>query len=341
MLLSELEYSLPKELIAQHPAKPRDSARLLIVNRKTEEIREDVFRNISNYLDPGDVLVLNDTKVIRARLFCRKEKSGGKVEIFLLRQMSSNAWEALVKPSSRVPIGTRVVIADKVSADVLDYLGDGKRKVVFSVSNLFECLERIGEIPLPPYIKREHSNREDVIRYQTIYAKKPGSVAAPTAGLHYTNRVFKRLKNKGIDICFVTLHVGYGTFKPISVDRVEDHKLDPEEFSISEDVAMLLNRKKREGKRIVAVGTTVARVLETQFRDGKFYAGEGYTDKYIYVPYEFKAIDALQTNFHLPRSTLLALVYAFGGIELIRKAYAYAIEHKFRFYSYGDTMLIL
>ncbi|MCX8063638.1 MAG: tRNA preQ1(34) S-adenosylmethionine ribosyltransferase-isomerase QueA [Candidatus Hydrogenedentes bacterium] len=341
MLLSELEYNLPSELIAQRPAKPRDSARLLIVNRKTGEIREDIFRNISNYLDPGDVIVLNDTKVIRARLFGRKEKTGGKVEILLLKQVSSTTWEALVKPSSRVPVGTKIVITNKIVAEVLDFLGNGKRLVIFSVSDLLRHLNKIGEVPLPPYIKRQHSTPEDIVRYQTIYSKKPGSVAAPTAGLHYTNRVFQSLRKRGIDVCFITLHVGYGTFKLISTERVEEHKLDPEEFSISKDVADLLNKKRSEGRRIVAVGTTVTRVLETQFKEGKFYPGSGYTDKYIYVPYEFKAIDALQTNFHLPRSTLLALVYAFGGVELIRKAYNYAIQHNFRFYSYGDTMLIL
>lgn len=341
MLLSELEYSLPEELIAQHPVKPRDSARLLIVNRKTQKIEEDVFRNIPDHLNPGDLLVLNDTKVIRARLFGKKEKTNGKVEIFLLRQISSHLWEALVNPSSRVPVGTKVLITKEVVAEVLDFMGSGKRKVLFSVPDILDYLERIGEVPLPPYIKRKHTTREDIVRYQTIYAKNPGSVAAPTAGLHYTNRVFKKLRRKGIDICFITLHVGYGTFRPITSERVEDHTLDPEQFYISEDVAELLNKKKKAGNKIVAVGTTVTRVLETQFREGKFYPGSGYTNKYIYPPYEFKSIDALQTNFHLPRSTLLALVYAFGGTELIKKAYEYAIEKRFRFYSYGDTMLIL
>lgn len=341
MLTEELNYFLPEERIAQHPVKPRDSARLLVVKRKDASIKEDVFRNLYRYFNQGDVLVLNDTKVIPARLLGYKEKTGGKVEVFLLKQINKNDWIALVKPSAKVPIATSVVLHDKIKVEIRDFLGEGKRIVHFSQGNLLSVIHKIGLVPLPPYIRRESPEPDDRVHYQTIYAKKSGSVAAPTAGLHYTNRVFKKLKEKGIDICYITLHVGYGTFKPITTERVEQHIVDAEDFTISEDTATLLNKKKREGKRIIAVGTTVTRVLETQYVGGKFQAGFGSTTKFIYPPYNFQAIDALQTNFHLPRSSLLALVFAFAGKELIMKAYNYAIQNNFRFYSYGDTMLIL
>ncbi|MGC8739601.1 MAG: tRNA preQ1(34) S-adenosylmethionine ribosyltransferase-isomerase QueA [Candidatus Hydrogenedens sp.] len=341
MLTEELNYFLPEERIAQHPVKPRDSARLLIVNRKDTSIKEDVFRNLFQYLNSGDVIVLNDTKVIYARLLGHKEKTGGKVEVFLLKQINEQDWIALVKPSAKIPDATSVILHDKVKVEIRDFLGEGKRIVHFPQGNILSVIYKIGLVPLPPYIRRESPEPDDRIRYQTIYAKKSGSVAAPTAGLHYTNRVFKKLKEKGIDICYITLHVGYGTFKPITTEKVEQHVVDAEDFSISEDTVTLLNKKKKEGKKIIAVGTTVTRVLETQFIDGRFQAGFGSTTKFIYPPYNFQAVDILQTNFHLPRSSLLALVFAFAGKELIMKAYNYAIENKFRFYSYGDTMLIL
>jgi len=341
MLTEELNYFLPEERIAQHPVKPRDSARLLVVNRKDASIKEDLFRNLYRYFNQGDVLVLNDTKVIPARLLGYKEKTGGKVEVFLLKQISKQDWIALVKPSAKVPIATSVVLHDKIKVEIRDFLGEGKRIVHYPQGNLLSIIHKIGLVPLPPYIRRESPEPDDRIRYQTIYAKKSGSVAAPTAGLHYTNRVFKKLKEKGIDTCYITLHVGYGTFKPITTERVEQHVVDAEDFAISEETATLLNKKKREGKRIIAVGTTVTRVLETQYIEGKFQAGFGSTTKFIHPPYHFHAIDILQTNFHLPRSSLLALVFAFAGKELIMKAYNYAIENNFRFYSYGDTMLIL
>ncbi len=341
MFTEELNYFLPEDRIAQHPVKPRDSSRLLILDRKDGSIKEDIFRNIYRYLNAGDVIVLNDTKVIPARLLGHKEKTGGKVEVFLLKELNKYDSVALVKPSAKVPIGTKVIIQDKVIIEIRDFLGEGKRIIHFPEGNLLSKINKIGLVPLPPYIHREIPEPEDRIRYQTIFARKSGSVAAPTAGLHYTNRVFKKLREKGIDICFVTLHVGYGTFKPIVSEKVEEHVVDEEEFFISQNTADLLNKKKREGKKIIAVGTTVTRVLETQYIKGEFKAGIGTTDKYIYPPYNFRAVDILQTNFHLPRSSLLALVFAFAGKELIMKAYNYAIEHGFRFYSYGDTMLIL
>lgn len=341
MFTEELNYFLPEERIAQHPVKPRDSARLLVLNRNDGSIKEDIFRNIHHYLNQGDIVVLNDTKVIPARLLGHKEKTGGKVEVFLLKQKNEYDWIALVKPSAKIHIGTSVILHDKVKVEIRDFLGEGKRIVHYPHGNLLSIIRKIGLVPLPPYIHRETPEPDDKIRYQTVFAKKSGSVAAPTAGLHYTNRVFKKLREKGIDICFITLHVGYGTFKPITTEKVEQHTVDAEDFTISEETACLLNKKKKEGKRIVAVGTTVTRVLETQYINGIFHAGSGSTNKYIFPPYHFRAVDILQTNFHLPRSSLLALVFAFAGKELIMKAYNYAIEHQFRFYSYGDTMLIL
>lgn len=341
MLTHELNYFLPEELIAQYPAKPRDSARLLILHRNTGYIEEDVFRNLPDYLNPGDVIVLNNTKVFPARLLGYKEKTGGKVEIFLLKKINEQDWIALVKPSGKVHLSTKVILHNKLTAEVRDFLGEGKRIVHFPKGDLINIINKIGLVPLPHYIRRDTPNPKDWLHYQAIYAKKTGSVAAPTAGLHYTNRVFKKIKDKGIDVCFITLHVGYGTFKPITSDKVEQHVIDEEEFFISEETASLLNEKKKAGKKIIAVGTTVTRVLETQYMSGKFHPGSGSTKKYIYPPYDFKAVDILQTNFHLPKSSLLALVFAFAGKELTMKAYQYAIEHKFRFYSYGDTMLIL
>jgi len=341
MFAHELNYTLPEELIAQQPAKPRDSSRLLILNRKTGEIKEDVFRNLPDYLNPGDVIVLNNTKVFPARLLGYKEKTGGKVEIFLLKPINKQDWIALVKPSGKVPVSTKIILHDELTAEVQDFLGEGKRIVHFPRVNLMQIIHKIGMVPLPHYIRRDAPDPKDWLHYQAIYAKKTGSVAAPTAGLHYTNRVFKKIKEKGIDVCFITLHVGYGTFKPITTDKVEQHVIDEEEFFVSEETANLLNEKKKTDKNIIAVGTTVTRALETQYMSGKFHAGSGTTRKYIYPPYEFRAVDILQTNFHLPKSSLLALVFAFAGKDLTMKAYQYAIEHNFRFYSYGDTMLIL
>ncbi|HOV33772.1 MAG TPA: tRNA preQ1(34) S-adenosylmethionine ribosyltransferase-isomerase QueA [Candidatus Hydrogenedens sp.] len=341
MLTDELNYYLPEELIAQQPAKPRDSARLLILHRNTGKIKEDVFRNLPDYLSPGDVIVLNNTKVFPARLLGHKENTGGKVEIFLLKPINEQDWIALVKPSGKVHASTKVILNNKLTVEVQDFLGEGKRIIHFPRTNIMQSINKIGLVPLPHYIRRDTPDPKDWLHYQAIYAKKTGSVAAPTAGLHYTNRVFKKIKDRGIAVCFITLHVGYGTFKPIITNKVEQHIVDEEEFSISEETANLLNEKRKAGKNIVAVGTTVTRVLETQYMSGKFHAGSGSTKKYIYPPYNFKAVDILQTNFHLPKSSLLALVFAFAGMELTMKAYQYAIDQKFRFYSYGDTMLIL
>ncbi len=340
MLTTELDYELPPDRIAQHPAEPRDASRLLVLDRASGGVQLDVFRNIGAYLRRGDCLVMNDTRVIRARLRGRKS-SGGQVEIFLLRERSPGVWTALIRPSARVKPGTIVQIAGTLDAVVGDIVQDGQRLVHFDASDVLERLEMIGEIPLPPYILRSHPDSSDLTRYQTVYARSPGAVAAPTAGLHFTPETLAALDRAGIRHATITLHVGYGTFKPIMADTLEEHSVDSEDYVLSEETAAVLNRVRAEGGRIVAVGTTSARVLETCFRGGSFCAESGETGLYIHPPYTFRAVDALQTNFHLPRSSLLALVCAFAGKDRTFEAYRLAICEKFRFYSYGDAMLIL
>ncbi|MCX5769568.1 MAG: tRNA preQ1(34) S-adenosylmethionine ribosyltransferase-isomerase QueA [Candidatus Hydrogenedentes bacterium] len=345
MKTSDLDYELPPELIAQHPAERRDESRLLVLDRSAGTMRLDVFRNLPGYLNRGDCLVLNDTKVIRARLRGRKP-TGGQVEVFLLHELSPGEWRALVRPSARVPEGMRVEFGGGVSATIEEPLPGGQRRVVFDSAepgsvDVLRVLEQVGEIPLPPYIRRDHPDAGDLTRYQTVYARVPGAVAAPTAGLHFTDETLRALEARGVDRATLTLHVGYGTFRPILTDMVEEHQVEPEDFAFSAETAEKLSRARASGGRVVAVGTTVTRVLETQFWDGRYHSGEGVTDKFIYPPYQFRAIDALQTNFHLPRSSLLALVCAFAGTEFILEAYRLAIRERFRFYSYGDAMLIL
>jgi S-adenosylmethionine:tRNA ribosyltransferase-isomerase len=340
MRIEELDYHLPPERIAQSPAEPRDSARLLVLDRTTQSIREDVFRNLAAYLRPGDCLALNDTRVIRARL--RGEKpSGGQVEIFCLREEGPGVWRALVRPSARVQPGTVIRLAAEQRATIGERLEEGQRRVCFDRADVLGILEAAGEIPLPPYIQREAPDPADHTRYQTVYAARPGAVAAPTAGLHFTPEVFDALSAHGVGKAHLTLHVGYGTFKPITVQAIENHRVDPEDFDLPEATATQLNEARAKGGRIVAVGTTVTRVLESQWKAGRLHPGHGITHTYIYPPYAFRAVDALITNFHLPQSSLLALVYAFATPELTRRAYQYAIERAFRFYSYGDAMLIL
>ncbi|HUW61661.1 MAG TPA: tRNA preQ1(34) S-adenosylmethionine ribosyltransferase-isomerase QueA [Candidatus Bathyarchaeia archaeon] len=345
MKTSDLDYELPPELIAQHPAERRDESRLLVLDRRDRTMQVDVFRNLPGYLGRGDCLVLNDTRVIRARLRGRKP-TGGQVEVFLLHELLPGEWRALVRPSSRVPAGTRVEFGGGVSATIEEPLPGGQRRVVFDSAepgwvDVLRVLEQVGEIPLPPYIRRDHPEAGDLTRYQTVYARVPGAVAAPTAGLHFTEETLRALGAAGVDRATLTLHVGYGTFRPITSKTVEEHAVEPEDFVFSEEIAAKLNSVRAAGGRIVAVGTTVTRVLETQFRDGQFQPGAGITDKFIYPPYPFQAVDVLQTNFHLPRSSLLALVCAFAGTEFVLEAYQLAIRERFRFYSYGDAMLIL
>lgn len=339
MHISELDYDLPEELIAQYPADRRDASRLLLVERATGNMQIDVYRNIANHLRAGDCMVLNQTRVIRARLHATRP-SGGKAEIFLLHETTPGEWEALVNPSAKIAPGTRLAIGP-ITATIEERRGDGRRRVVFDTPDVLSVLEQSGDVPLPPYIRRGHSEPSDTARYQTIYAQEPGSVAAPTAGLHFTDEVFASLNAKGILRTTLTLHVGYGTFSPVRSENIEDHKLEAEHFQLSPQTAEILNSTRKNGGRIVAVGTTSTRVLESQCVEGMIQPGSGETAHYIYPPYTFRAVDALQTNFHLPRSSLLALVYAFGGTELIREAYRCAIAERFRFYSYGDVMLIV
>lgn len=340
MLTSELDYALPERLIAQHPAERRDASRLLIVHREAGTITEDTFGNVGKYLRSGDCLALNDTRVIRARLKAEKP-SGGRIEIFLLCEIAPGEWEALVRPSARVKPGSVVTIGGAVEARIGEVLPGGARRVSFGERDVIAALERIGEIPLPPYIHRDQADPRDAERYQTVFAKRPGAVAAPTAGLHFTPQLLDGLSRAGVNRAYLTLHVGYGTFKPIQGERVEDHRVDGEEFNLPEESAAVLNAARAANKRVVAVGTTATRVLESQFREGKYEAGAGVTDLFIYPPHTFRGVDVLLTNFHLPKSSLLALVCAFAGTELILRAYRHAVEQEFRFYSYGDAMLIL
>jgi S-adenosylmethionine:tRNA ribosyltransferase-isomerase len=340
MRTDELDYELPSELIAQRPAERRDASRMLVLDRARQTMHVDVFTRLPEFLHGGDCLVLNDTRVIRARLKGVKP-TGGAVEIFLLHEDAPGSWRALVRPSAKVRPGTPVEVAPGVRATVAAVLPNGQRQVHFEVPDVIDLLERIGSIPLPPYIHRNAPDANDLSRYQTVYAQQPGAVAAPTAGLHYSDAVFDALAAKGVDRTAVTLHVGYGTFKPVTADTLEEHRVDGEDFLVPEATAAKLNATRAAGGRVVAVGTTATRVLETCHHDGAYHAQQGVTTTYIYPPYTFNAVDVLQTNFHLPKSSLLALVCAFAGKDFVMEAYRYAVQQRFRFYSYGDVMLIL
>lgn len=334
--LSDYDYDLPEELIAQEPVEPRDASRLMVVNRKTGDISLCIFRDISNFLRVGDVLVLNNTKVIPARIYGRKE-TGAKIEVLLLRKIGDKEYEALVKPGKRAKMGTKIYFSDNIYAEVLQKKEEGIFILQFSSEDIEEILPKIGNIPLPPYIKKP---LRDPYRYQTVYAVKEGAVAAPTAGLHFTQELLNTLKEKGVEILYITLHVGLGTFRPVVVEDITKHKIDPEYFEVEEEVAKEINLAKKEGRRVIAVGTTVVRVLEAQGKSGKLEAGRGLVDLFIYPGFEFKIIDGLITNFHLPKSTLLMLVAAFMGYDLMKRAYKKAIEERMRFYSFGDAMFI-
>jgi len=340
MKTNDLDFHLPESQIAQHPSAERDASRMLVLSRADGSMHCDVYRNVGQYLRAGDCLALNDTRVLRARLKGAKD-SGGKVEVFLLHERGAGEWEALVRPSAKVKHGARVHFAGGVSAIINESTPEGHRMVQFDTAEVLSILENIGEIPLPPYIHRDTQDASDLRRYQTVYAQTPGAVAAPTAGLHITPEILAGLKAQGVNTAQLTLHVGYGTFKPVTSDDLTTHRVDAEEFDFPEASATALNETRAKGGRIISVGTTTTRVLETQYRDGAFHSGHGLTDKYIYPPYQFQAIDVLQTNFHLPKSSLLALVCAFAGTKLTLAAYNYAVREGFRFYSYGDVMLIL
>ena len=340
MKTDDFDYYLPEELIAQTPLAKRDDSRLMILDRKTGEIKHEIFHNIINYLDKGDVLVLNDTKVMPARLIGEKEDTKAVIEILLLKNIKDNEWEVLVKPAKRVKIGTIITFGNSELKAKCTKIGEeGIREVTFSYEGIFyEILDKLGTMPLPPYIK---AKLKDKNRYQTVYAKNIGSSAAPTAGLHFTKELLKNIENKGIKICYITLHVGLGTFRPVNVEDVTKHKMHSEFYQMTEEVAETLNEAKANNQRIIAVGTTSTRTLETiMTKYGNFTKASGWTDIFIYPGYTFKAIDAQITNFHLPKSTLIMLVSAFASKEIILKAYEEAVKNKYRFFSFGDSMFI-
>ena len=341
MKLEEFNYDLPEELIAQEPIQKRDESRLMVLNRKDETIKHEKFKNIIKYLEPGDCLVRNNTKVIPARLYGKKE-TGANVEFVLLKQLENDIWETIVKPGNKLKPGSKVIFGDGIlEAEILDILEDGTRKVKFRYKGIFnEILDKIGIMPLPPYI---HKKLEEKNRYQTVYAKYDGSAAAPTAGLHFTDELLNDIKAKGIEIADVTLHVGIGTFRPVKEENIEDHKMHKEHFYIKQEDVEKINLAKQNGKRVIAVGTTSCRVLETiaDPDTGFVKQCEADTGIYIYPGYKFKCIDGLITNFHLPKSTLLMLVSAFANREFILKAYEEAVKEKYRFFSFGDAMFIV
>ncbi len=340
MKTKDFDYDLDESLIAQTPIKKRDTSRLLILNKESGEIEHKVFTDLIDYLTVNDVLVFNNTKVLPARLYGFKEETNAKIEVLLLKELSSNIWECLVKPAKRVKKDTVINFGGGLlKAKCLEEKADGIRIFKMIYEGIFyEVLDKLGEMPLPPYI---HEKLKDKDRYQTVYAEINGSAAAPTAGLHFTNEVIEKIKAKNIDILFVTLHVGLGTFRPVAEEDIINHQMHSEYYEISEEVAEKLNKYKQEGKRIISVGTTTTRTLETILKNNnKFIECSGWTDIFIYPGYKFKAIDALITNFHLPKSTLLMLVSAFSSKDFILEAYEEAKRNKYRFFSFGDAMFI-
>ena len=341
MNISEFDYELPKELIAQTPLKDRSSSRLLVLDKNSGDIVHEHFTNIIEYLHKGDVLVLNDTKVIPARLIGHKEETGAVIELLLLKDLGDDTWECLSKPAKRLKIGTVVSFGDDLlKAKVIEKLDEGITRVKLLYDGiLMEILDKLGTMPLPPYI---HEKLKDQSRYQTVYAKVTGSAAAPTAGLHFTKELLSKIESKGVTICYVTLHVGLGTFRPVEVEDVLEHHMHSEYYVMDVNTADILNKAKEEKRRIIAVGTTSTRTLETiaSANNGKFKACSGNTDIFIYPGYKFRAIDALITNFHLPKSTLVMLVTAFSSRDIILNAYRDAIKEKYRFFSFGDAMFI-
>ncbi len=343
MKLSLFDYDLPEELIAQYPLEKRDESRLMVLNRQTKSIQHSKFLELHSFLESGDLLVLNNTKVIPARLIGRKERSGGKVEILLISPKGEGLWEALVKHSSRMSIGTKVIFGKgEYIARIMDKTESQGRLIQFENENeVKDLLNKYGKPPLPPYVKRE-TDEEDKKRYQTIYAKYNGAIAAPTAGLHFTESVFNKLKSKGIEIVEITLHVGLGTFQPVKVENIEEHEIHSEYLTVNPDTAQRINQTKAEGGKIVAVGTTSVRALESASdENGIIKPYSGFTNIFIYPGYKFRIVDKLITNFHLPKSTLIMLVSAFAGRDFIMSAYNEAIKERYRFYSYGDAMLII
>ena len=342
MRTDEFDFYLPEELIAQHPIKERDTSRMMVLNKETGNIEHETFKNIKNYLHKGDVLVINDTKVIPARLIGEKEDTHAVIELLLLKDLGNNIWECLSRPQKRLHVGTMIKFSDELSAEVTELLNDGITHVKLIYKGiLMEVLDRLGEMPLPPYI-HEKLPQGEKDRYNTVYAKNIGSAAAPTAGLHFTKELLEELMQEGIIITNITLHVGLGTFRPVEVEDVNKHHMHKEYYEMSAETANILNKAKEEGRRIIAVGTTSTRTLETiMSKYNTFKSCSGETDIFIYPGYNFKAIDGLITNFHLPKSTLIMLVSALASKEIILNAYQEAVKNKYRFFSFGDCMLII
>lgn len=339
MDLHDFDYYLPEELIAQHPMEKRDMSRLMVLNKETGEIEHKLFMDIVNYLDEGDCLVLNNTRVIPARLLGEKEGTGGKIEFVLLKRVEGDKWEVILRPGKKAKPGSRFVFGNgELKAEILEVLDEGNRLVRFIYDGVFEeILDRVGIMPLPPYITEKLENPE---RYQTVYAKVNGSAAAPTAGLHFTKELLDSLTRKGVKIAYVMLHVGLGTFRPVKVDDITQHKMHSEYYSISQETCDIINDTRQKGKKVVAVGTTSCRVLETVGKSGSIAPCDGWTDIFIYPGYRFKVVDRLITNFHLPESTLIMLVSSLAGRDNVMHAYNVAVKEKYRFFSFGDAMFI-
>ena len=340
MDLKDFNYDLPEELIAQDPLEDRSSSRLMVLHKDTGRIEHKIFRDIIDYLNPGDCLVINDTKVIPARLMGIKEDTGAAIEVLLLKRNADDVWECLVKPGKKARTGARIVFGEGLLVgEIVDVIEDGNRMIKFHYEGIFEeILDKLGQMPLPPYITHK---LQDKNRYQTVYARNEGSAAAPTAGLHFTKELLEKIKEKGVNVVSITLHVGLGTFRPLKVDKIEEHQMHTETFNISKEAADTINRTRAAGGRVIAVGTTSCRTLESAAADdGTIPARSGDTDIFIYPGYKFKAIDCLITNFHLPESTLIMLVSALAGRDNIMNAYETAVKERYRFFSFGDAMFI-
>ena len=342
MKLTDFKYKLPEKLVAQYPSEKRDKSRLMILDRANQAIEQKIFSEIVDYLQEGDCLVTNETKVFPARLMGTKDKTDAEVEIFLLRELENGLWEVLVRPARKVRVGNRLSVNNKLYCDVIDNTVSGGRVVRFNyIGDFFEIVDKIGQSPLPPYINREPIP-EDKERYQTVFSRVRGAVAAPTAGLHFTKELLKRIEKKGVRITPIVLHLGLGSFRPVVVEDLSRHKMDSEYYEVSGEAAEIVNKTKTEGGRVIAVGTSATRALESSITaEGLSKATQGWTDKFIFPPYEFRVADGVITNFHLHSSTLLMLVCAFAGRDFVFKAYRKAMREKYRFYSYGDAMLIL
>lgn len=339
MRTEDFDYYLPEKLIAQHPSEKRDESRLMVFDKITGQTEDKHFYDIIDYLEEGDCLVMNDTRVIPARLFGHRTGKEEKIEVFLLNNIEKDSWEVLVRPGKKMKIGTECIFSDDLSLKVLDIKEDGNRIVEFYYQGIFqEVLEKLGNVPLPPYIKEK---LEDSERYQTVYSKNPGSVAAPTAGLHFTEDLLKKINDKGVKLAFLTLNVGLGTFRPVNEDEITDHKMHSEFYTLNKETADIINETKKNGKKIISTGTTTTRTLESVYKkNGKIVEDSGWTDIFIYPGFEFKVVDSLITNFHLPKSTLIMLVSALSTREKILNAYKEAVKKEYRFFSFGDAMFI-